>query len=74
MRHGTAEQAERILAELREKLQASVGVVGVTYDGEPLWRVDLTDATGQRWVAEHPDYLASCVALAEMVGSRTEEQ
>ena len=53
---------------LRSSFGVSIGVVGYTPHGEEqVWRIDATDAKGERWVASDPDYYRAAVMLAVLV-------
>lgn len=66
--------AETILETMRKSLGLSIGVVQVARVGEdPAWRIDASDASGERWAAEHEDYYKAAVMLAELVGFDLEE-
>ncbi|HYE63783.1 MAG TPA: hypothetical protein VD997_17460 [Phycisphaerales bacterium] len=74
MESGHPGVAEAILATLREHHQLSIGVVGIEYPGVgQVWRIDASNAAGERWTVEHADYYSACVALAELVGFDLEE-
>lgn len=64
-----AAYAEVVLDTMRRSLGLSVGVVRYQPVGDDeVWRIDATDASGERWTASHPDYGAAVVMLAELVG------
>ena len=66
--------AETILETLRQSLKLSMGVCLIQRPGiGDAWRIDATDANGERWVAEHEDYYSAAVMLAELVGFDLEE-
>lgn len=62
--------AEATLDTIRRSLRLSVGCVQVYryQDRRYVWRLDATDARGQRYTAEHEDYGAAVLLLGELVG------
>lgn len=66
--------AETILETLRKSLGLSIGTTLIQYPGcDDLWRIDASDAKGERWVSEHEDYYSAAVGLAVLVGFDLEE-
>jgi len=66
--------AEAVLGTMRQHLKLSIGVVGVTRLGVgEVWRIDASDASGERWAAEHEDYYTAACMLAELVGFELED-
>jgi hypothetical protein len=52
----------------------SIGTVRVQRPGiGDAWRIDASDANGERRAAEHEDYYSAVVMLAELVGWELEE-
>jgi hypothetical protein len=65
--------AQAILATLRQHMKLSIGAVLVSRPGEgEAWRIDASDAGGERWAAEEDFYAATCM-LAELVGFELED-
>lgn len=70
----SARPAEHILETMRQHLKLSMKCCQVERIGEdPAWRIDATDAKGERWIAEREDYYSPAVMLAELVGFDLEE-
>ncbi len=58
-----------MLGVLRDSFGLSIGVVRYQPIGEDeVWRIDATDARGERWAAMDADYSRAACMLAELVG------
>jgi hypothetical protein len=65
----SARLAEHVLTVLRDSFGLSIGVIRYQPVGEDeVWRIDATDAKGERWAASDPDYYRAVCMLAELVG------
>jgi hypothetical protein len=74
MSHNRGHLAEIILDTMRQHMQLSIGVVMVSRPGEgEAWRIDASDAAGERWAAEHEDFYTAACMLAELVGVELED-
>lgn len=65
----SARLAEHVLAVLRNSFGLSIGVIRYQPTGDDeVWRIDATDAKGERWVASDPGYYRAAVLLAVLMG------